>query len=519
MTRWAFSVLNFTVFILLRHTYLCLDTHNTSDYSIDIDVDYDQEYGDSDVEIPQLNISIVDYYEPEWLFELSDIQDVCSPNPCAHNETCEERNDGYQCNCSAPYTGKDCHVVKDYCASKPCTCGNCVITQEAPYYKCLCTDDDEAPRTTVPGGRRCPHFTRGKDCYKGRGFLYKGCIRKTESGLRCLPWNSWLLLKQSINAFMEDAESYGLGDHSYCRNPDNDVKPWCFVFQKLKVKWDYCKIPKCKTLPLPEPPKKPQPEDSTCGKPEIKESFKRIYGGIKSTAGKHPWQASLQIKQSSNLTTEGHFCGGTLIEKCWVLTAGHCIFTNASAIEVVLGDQDLEKEEFHEQRFDVEEIISHEEYNEDKEGIPHNDIALLKLKPVNGKCAEETKYVKTACLADQSFVDGTNCYISGWGATEKADFSPQLLDATVKLIPQKKCNSKRMYDGNIDEGMLCAGYMHRVGTDTCQGDSGGPLACEKAGHYYIYGVVSWGDSCGLKNKPGVYTRVTKYLGWINSHMV
>lgn len=47
-----------------------------------------------------------------------------------------------------------------------------------------------------------------------------------------------------------------------------------------------------------------------------------------------------------------------------------------------------------------------------------------------------------------------------------------------------------------------------------QGDSGGPLTCVENGSYYVYGLVSWGDGCGLKNKPGVYTQVTKFASWI-----
>jgi len=44
--------------------------------------------------------------------------------------------------------------------------------------------------------------------------------------------------------------------------------------------------------------------------------------------------------------------------------------------------------------------------------------ALLKLKPIDGQCAIETKYVKTACLPDFEFPVGTDCFISGWGETE-----------------------------------------------------------------------------------------------------
>uniref|UniRef100_A0A8D0F421 Transmembrane serine protease 3 n=1 Tax=Strix occidentalis caurina TaxID=311401 RepID=A0A8D0F421_STROC len=50
------------------------------------------------------------------------------------------------------------------------------------------------------------------------------------------------------------------------------------------------------------------------------------------------------------------------------------------------------------------------------------------------------------------------------------------------------------------------------------GDSGGPLACEDMSIWKLVGTTSFGVGCAEKNKPGVYSRTTSFLGWIHEQM-
>ncbi|KAF2983104.1 hypothetical protein EK904_011154 [Melospiza melodia maxima] len=353
-------------------------------------------------------------------------------------------------------------------------------------------------------------------CYIGNGTDYRGTANTTISGHSCLPWNSDLFYQELHVDTIGKAVELGLGPFPYCRNPDDDDKPWCYIMKDSSLSWEYCDIPSCASRE--RRPLVPATVDSSaitkrpCGRRHKKRSFvrPRIVGGSSSLPGSHPWTAAIYIGES--------FCGGSLVQTCWVVSAAHCFAHSPlkSTIRVVLGQQIFNKTTDVTQTFEIEKYILHPQYS--VFNPTEHDIALIKLKKNGQRCAVKSQFVQPICLPESNtvFPDQLKCQISGWGHKHEniSGYSDVLQETLVPLISEEKCRSPEIYGTELTENMFCAGYFDSK-SDACQGDSGGPLACEENDISYLYGIISWGDGCGRVNKPGVYTRVTNYVQWIN----
>ncbi|XP_069702853.1 trypsin-1-like [Periplaneta americana] len=255
--------------------------------------------------------------------------------------------------------------------------------------------------------------------------------------------------------------------------------------------------------PVPEPidPSKCQP--CKCG---IVNKRVRIIGGQETQVNQYPWMAQL-------LYNNRFYCGASLINSMYVLTASHCVKGfNKNRITVRLLDHKRgsnSEAETIDRR--VQRAVIHGRYDD---STFNNDIALLKLDrelKLEGK-------LRPVCLPTlgKSFT-GVNGLVTGWGVTAQNGAPSDVLnEVTVPIMSNKECKSTAYGNKRITDNMMCAGYPEGK-KDSCQGDSGGPLHIVNGTEYDVAGVVSWGEGCAQANHPGVYTRVNRYITWIKKH--
>lgn len=229
---------------------------------------------------------------------------------------------------------------------------------------------------------------------------------------------------------------------------------------------------------------------------------KVVGGSVVANSAFAPYQVSLQSRALR------HFCGGSIINKQWILTAGHCVcMKSKDSFFIRVGS--ILINEASGVYIQPDRVICHPKYS-NRTGA--NDIALVRTAIT----IQFNEQIKAIPIESTKKLDpDEKLMLTGWGLTSHPNgkLPNNLQYVHLSYMNSSECRrelssaGKEVAKFEINESHICTKGLKGVGA--CMGDSGGPLVYEGV----LFGVVSWGIPCA-RGRPDVYTKVPYFKSFI-----